>query len=96
VRSREPERLVDTLLCCALIEARSCERFRLLSEAAADPRLRSLYAGLLASEARHHQVYVTLAGSVDPAVDVRARLDALALFEAQVLAQTPPMPRMHA
>ena len=50
-RTHEPARLLDTLLCGALIEARSCERFSLLAEAAPDPALRDFYAGLLASEA---------------------------------------------
>jgi hypothetical protein len=41
VRTHEPARLLDTLLCCALIEARSCERMRLLAEALDDPALKS-------------------------------------------------------
>ena len=55
VRPQEPERLVDTLLCLSLIEARSCERMRLLSETVDDTELAAFYRGLLASEARHHQ-----------------------------------------
>ncbi|MDX1648928.1 MAG: tRNA isopentenyl-2-thiomethyl-A-37 hydroxylase MiaE [Myxococcota bacterium] len=63
VRSREPERLVDTLLCAAVIEARSCERLGLLAEAlaAGEPRFAAFYRGLHAAEARHHGVYVDLA-----------------------------------
>src|SRR5438552_11398983 len=58
MRAREPERLVDTLLCSALIEARSCERMRLLAEALDDPALASLYRGLLAAAARTHETNV--------------------------------------
>jgi len=47
VRPTEPERLVDTLLCAALIEARSCERMQLLADALTDDRLVTLYRGLL-------------------------------------------------
>ena len=61
VRAHEPARLLDTLLCCALIEARSCERMRLLAEALDDPALVKLYRGLLACEARHFDAYLDLA-----------------------------------
>jgi tRNA-(ms[2]io[6]A)-hydroxylase len=96
IRTHEPARLLDTLLCCSLIEARSCERFRLLSEATADPELRSFYAGLLACEARHHGTYVELCGMLVPEDEGRARLAELAHEEARVLASVPPLPRMHA
>jgi tRNA-(ms[2]io[6]A)-hydroxylase len=96
-RAREPERLLDGLLCSALIEARSCERFRALAEHdGGDPELRAFYKGLLASEARHHGIFLTLADQVAPESDVRARLAELAEHEAQVLADVPPMPRLHA
>ena len=95
VRTQEPERLVDTLLCSALIEARSCERMRLLAGALDDPALAALYRGLLAAEARHHQTYVDLATRVAPEPQVRARLRALAAHEASVLAAAPPLARLH-
>ncbi|MGH0031425.1 MAG: tRNA-(ms[2]io[6]A)-hydroxylase [Myxococcota bacterium] len=95
-RTHEPARLVDTLLCCALIEARSCERFGLLAKAVSDDRLRAFYEGLLASEARHHGVYVELASEVAPRREVAARLAQLAELEARALADAPPLPRMHA
>lgn len=95
-RTHEPARLVDTLLCCALIEARSCERFRILSENVPEPELRKFYAGLLASEARHHGVYVDLAERLAPADEVRARHRELARHEAEILATSPALPRMHA
>jgi tRNA-(ms[2]io[6]A)-hydroxylase len=95
VRSREPERLLDLLLTCALIEARSCERMKLLSEAAVGPELSSFYKGLLASEARHHQVYVELACRVRPEADVRDRLAELAFDEMQILSAKGPDTRLH-
>ena len=95
VRSQEPERLVDTLLCLSLIEARSCERMRLLAEAVDDAELAGFYRGLLASEARHHQSYVGLAIDVLPEAVVRARLAELAVHEAAVIAVAPALPRMH-
>jgi tRNA-(ms[2]io[6]A)-hydroxylase len=95
-RSHEPARLLDTLLCCALIEARSCERFGLLARVAPEAELRAFYAGLLASEARHHGVYLDLAAHLAPRDQVSARLRELAALEARVLAETPPLARMHA
>jgi len=95
VRSREPERLLDTLLCAALIEARSCERLGLLTGALDDAALAALYRGLLAAEARHHQTYVELATTVAPQSEVYARLGELAAHEAAVLAAAPPLARLH-
>jgi tRNA-(ms[2]io[6]A)-hydroxylase len=98
VQPSEPARLVDTLLCMALIEARSCERMKLLADALADvePALAAFYRSLLASEARHHQAYVDLAATVAPATTVRVRLRALAEHEAAILASPSPLPRLHA
>jgi tRNA-(ms[2]io[6]A)-hydroxylase len=96
VRSAEPERLVDLLLCSALIEARSCERFGLLARAVADPALARFYAGLLEAEARHHRVYVDLAAETLSRERVRARLAELAAHEALVLSEAPALARLHA
>jgi tRNA-(ms[2]io[6]A)-hydroxylase len=95
VRVAEPARLVDTLLCMALIEARSCERLGLLADALDDTALAALYRGLVASEARHHETYVRLAAGVAPDTDVRARFRELARPEAAVLAAAPPLARLH-
>lgn len=95
IRRKEPEQLLDTLLCSALIEARSCERMQLLAEALTDPGLRQLYEGLLASEARHHTLYVDLAREYFPNEVVRLRLAEVATHEANVIAAAPPWPRMH-
>jgi tRNA-(ms[2]io[6]A)-hydroxylase len=83
--------LVDRLLVGALIEARSCERFKLLAEAtAADPAKRQhheLWRDLLACEARHFRTFVDLAvrvaGGDRAAVD--ARLDRIAACEGDIV-----------
>ena len=95
VRSRDPHRLTDLLLTCALIEARSCERMKLLSEAPIDEELKAFYKELLASEARHHQVYVDLACQVESEEAVRKRLAELAVDEARILAEVGPDTRLH-
>jgi tRNA-(ms[2]io[6]A)-hydroxylase len=96
VRPEEPTCLLDTLLCMALIEARSCERLGLLADALDDPALADFYRALVASEARHHRTYVELAARVAPGAEVAARLAAIARHEAAVLAAVSPMPRLHA
>ena len=96
VRPAEPARLLDTLLCLALIEARSCERLGLLADALPDADLAAFYRSLVASEARHHAAYVDLAQTVASAAEVRARLAVLADHEAAVLAAAPAWPRLHA
>ena len=95
VRAAEPGRLVDTLLCMALIEARSCERLQLLAGAAEDGELAAFFGGLVAGEARHHRAYVDLAERVAPVGEVSRRLDELARHEASVLASVPALPRLH-
>ncbi len=101
VRTGEPERLIDTLICCALIEARSCERMQIISEQAtlkaADPALSAMYQDLLASEARHHATYLQLVrdcGLCDES-SLRRRTEQLAAHEAQVVASARESGRMH-
>lgn len=55
------ERLVERLLFCALIEARSCERFKVLSEHIGDPGLAAFYHELMISEAGHYKNFLALA-----------------------------------
>lgn len=96
VRRDEPGRLLDLLLCCAAIEARSCERLGLLAEALPDGPLRELYGGLLAAEARHHGLYLELARAVAAPAELKSRLDAVLAHESTVLREAPPLARLHA
>ncbi|MEY2724709.1 MAG: hypothetical protein RLZZ458_576 [Planctomycetota bacterium] len=95
VRRQEPYRAVDRLLVAALIEARSCERFQLLAEHLADAELRVFYASLFESEARHHAVYVRLAGLFADVAEVQRRLGELAAEEAAIIAAGCELPRVH-
>jgi tRNA 2-(methylsulfanyl)-N6-isopentenyladenosine37 hydroxylase len=96
-RKDEPERMLDIMLCAALIEARSCERMRILSDGLAptDPSLAQFYRGLLACEARHHQIYIDLLDGIFPRAQVDSRLTELAAHEAAVLQEADPFHRMH-
>ena len=97
VGNQEPERAVDRLLIASLIEARSCERFNLLSNHVRhrDPALADFYASLFESEARHHTTYVRLAEHFTSREDARVRLTQLSLEESMILAQGSELPRMH-
>jgi tRNA-(ms[2]io[6]A)-hydroxylase len=81
--------LVDRLLVGALIEARSCERFQLLAQAAegVDDELHALWRDLLAAEARHYRTFVDLAvrAAGDDRSRVVERLDRLAEAEAAIV-----------
>ncbi len=83
--------LVDRLLVAAVIEARSCERFKLLTRVLADEAhqvLRALYERLFAAEARHYRTFVDLAviASRGAEAGVHARLADLAGLEGAIVA----------
>ena len=90
-------RRVDELLCCALIEARSHERFVRLGEAlpAAEARLAKFYGELAEAEARHGEIYVELATEAAGG-PVAERLEQLAAAEAEIVARPGQPTRMHA
>ncbi len=87
--------LLDRLLICALIEARSCERFKLLSEALPSEELRDFYAELMVSEARHYRLFCALAEGRFGVERARARLGILAEREAEVAGRLPLGPTVH-
>jgi tRNA-(ms[2]io[6]A)-hydroxylase len=95
-RKPEPDAFVDRMIMCALIEARSCERFKLLSLHLQDRELAEFYGGLFESEARHYATYLKLALQHAPEADVRARLEVWAAHEAEVCRTAVPEPRLHA
>jgi tRNA-(ms[2]io[6]A)-hydroxylase len=82
LRTSEPGRKLDLLLSGALIEARSCERFRLLATRLPEP-LGRFYGRLAESEARHFELYVGLARARHPA-EWAPRLGVLATAEAEL------------
>jgi tRNA-(ms[2]io[6]A)-hydroxylase len=87
--------LLDKLLVAALIEGRSCERFRLLSELLPEAELRGFYRQLMISEARHFTLFCSLAAECFGQSASRARLDTLAMREAAIVQQLPLGPQVH-
>jgi tRNA-(ms[2]io[6]A)-hydroxylase len=93
IRTSEPGRKLDLLLSGALIEARSSERFRLLSGRLQQP-LGGFYASLERSEARHFELYVNLARAEAPD-QWQERLGPLAEREAELATAADPVFRFH-
>ena len=77
--------LVDRLLFAALIEARSCERFRLLSEEIQDAELREFYRDLMISEANHYTCFLGHARKLGKGIDVDQRWQEFLEYEAEVV-----------
>ena len=93
VRKQEPYKLIDTLICGAFIEARSCERFACIYPLL-DEELGKFYEGLLRSESRHFEDYLKLAQKYsDEPIDDRIELFRKA--EAELVLSEDPEFRFH-
>ncbi len=79
------QQLTEKLLLNALIEARSCERFRLLSQHIADEELRKFYYELMVSEAGHYTNFINLAMEYAPEETVKKRWSELLETEANIM-----------
>ena len=79
------EILVDRLLFAAMIEARSCERFRILSQEINDEELRIFYHELMVSEASHYMTFISLARKHGNEVDVDTKWKQFLDYEASLM-----------
>ena len=77
--------LIDRLLFSAMIEARSCERFKVLSENINDEKLSAFYHELMVSEATHYAMFIRLAKKYADGIDVDKRWKQYLEYEAQVI-----------
>lgn len=89
------DRLLDRLLVAACIEARSCERLKLLADHVADPELKALYADLFAAEAGHFRMFIELATRLCGHDQAQARLDRLLDEEARIVRALPVRAAVH-
>ena len=78
--------LIERLLFAAMIEARSCERFKVLSENLKDEKLAQFYRDLMESEAAHYTTFINLARKYAGKIDVESRWKAWLEHEAQIIA----------
>lgn len=77
--------MADRLLFAALIEARSCERFKTLSENINDPELATFYRDLMVSEANHYTVFLNFARKYGTDLDVEKRWQEWLTYEDQII-----------
>src|SRR5580658_5541569 len=96
VRNGQRHQVIDHLICCALIEGRSCEKFQLLARELghADAELAAFYAWLVESEGNHYATYILMARDVDDAETDR-RLDFYLNLDAELIRQGSPLPILH-
>lgn len=87
--------LVHKLLYAALIEARSCERFRLLSENIADEELADFYRNLMVSEANHYTMFLGFARKYGDREEVDQKWQDLLAYEAEIMANLGKKETMH-
>ena len=77
--------MVDRLLFSAMIEARSCERFKLLSQRINDKELSKFYHDLMISEAGHYTIFISFARKYGKDIDVEKRWKELVAFEGELI-----------
>ena len=98
ISKQEPQRLVDSLICGAVVEARSCERFAVLIPVLPD-EIGQLYQSLLKSEARHFQDYLSLAEgfaqSLSMDIDIPQRVEMFLQADAELISTEDTEFRFH-
>ena len=96
VRNGQREQVIDHLMCCALIEGRSCEKFQVLANElkSIDPDLAQFYASLVESEGNHYATYILMARSIDD-VETDRRLDFFLNIDAELVQKPNPFPILH-
>jgi tRNA-(ms[2]io[6]A)-hydroxylase len=87
--------LIDRLLFAAMIEARSCERFKILSENIADEDLRQFYRELMISEANHYTTFLGFARKYSEQDDVDARWKEWLTYESKIISNYGKKETMH-
>ena len=96
IRKGRHEQVIDHLLCAALIEGRSCEKFQLLAGALGqvDAPLAKFYADLVESEGNHYAAYLLMAKEIDEA-ETNNRLDFYLDLDAELVQQPSDLPILH-
>ena len=87
--------LIHRLLYAALIEARSCERFRLLSEELPDKKLADFYYKLMISEAGHYTMFLKFARKYGDRKEVDKKWHALLEYEAEIMKNLSKTEKVH-
>ena len=96
MRSGAQPQVIDHLICCALIEGRSCEKFQILARELQplDAPLAQFYASLVESEGNHYATYILMARAIDDA-ETERRLDFYLNLDAELMRQPNPAAILH-
>lgn len=96
IRNGVRHQVIDHLICCTLIEGRSCEKFQILADAlkTVDPELASFYASLVESEGNHYATYYLMAKELD-ATETQTRLSFYLDLDAELIRLPNPFPMLH-
>ena len=87
--------LIQRLLVAALIEARSCERFKVFSENMEDEELQKFYKNLMISEAGHYATFLQFARQYQDRAIVDEKWNALLAFEAELMKERGNVAKIH-
>lgn len=94
-RTDSEQHLLDRLLIAGVVEARGCERFRMVAEGLEDPELETFYLDITRSEARHHGLFVQLARMYFAEDVIRARIGEILDREAEIMLALPLRAAVH-
>lgn len=96
MRGGQREQVIDHLICCSLIEGRSCEKFQLLADGfqTSDPELSRFYGSLVESEGNHYAAYLLMAREINERETDR-RLDYYLDLDAELMEAPNPWPALH-
>ena len=94
-RSGREERFMDRLLLASLVETRGAERFKLIYEAMEDTEIKQFYQKLWASEAKHGEIFVSMALNYFEKSYVYERLETMKEQEKKILDDLPIKPQLH-
>ena len=85
VQGTRKEYIIERMLFAAMIEARSCERFRVLTENIKDEELKTFYKDLMISEAGHYTTFIGFARQLGDVEKVNARWEEWLDYEAEII-----------
>ena len=96
IRNGHRYQVIDHLICCSLVEGRSCEKFQILAGAlkSSDPELADFYQGLVESEGNHYATYLLMAREIDP-TEADERLSFYLDKDAELVRGPNPLPILH-
>jgi len=96
IRNGARYQVIDHLICCSLIEGRSCEKFQILAKQlkTTDAELADFYGSLVESEGNHYATYLLMAKAIHEA-ETQQRLEFFLDLEAELIRRPNPMPMLH-